>query len=272
MRGIGPSPVDMPGSIAETVAVAPLENVFDKHLMESGGQESAGPTRLAAITARLDGISRGTAGLRSDRVEGLAVPQALEALLPGGLPRGGVVGLDGDRYLAASLVGAAVRGAGSAALVGVDDLGIAAVLAAGASPSRLVVVRAADASTWVKAVEVLAGAVEVVLVRPPVPVGDAVARRIVARLRRTAPISTVLLAAGAGFSAPVRLRAAGARWSGLEVGHGLLESRRVTVIAEGRAGGSRAVEVYLPDRDGSARSAVSAAAPVDELAARRRAA
>jgi hypothetical protein len=263
--------VDRPGTIAETGAVTLFETLFDKQSIVSHGVEVPGRTRLAAVADRIGGVSRGVAGLKPGRAAGLAVPQPLEELLPDGLERGGATGLDCDRYLAASLVGAAVRRSGSAALVGVDDLGIAAVLAAGASPSRLVVVRA-DAATWVNAVEVLIGAVEVVLVRPPAPVPEALGRRITARLRRTAPISTALLVAGTGFPAPVRLRVAAARWSGLEAGHGLLESRRVTVVAEQRAGGSRAVEVYLPDRDGTARPAVSTSAPVDELSARRRAA
>jgi hypothetical protein len=200
----------------------------------------------------------------------LAVPEVLGQLLPDGLERGGATGLDGDRYLAASLVGAAIRQTGTAALVGVDDLGIAAVVAAGAVPSRLVVVRA-DSSMWARVVEVLIGAVEVVLVRPPGPVSDAVARRITARLRRTAPVSTALLVAGGVYLAPVRLRVAGARWRGLEVGHGLLEARRASVIAERRDGSSRAVEVYLPDVGGAmAPVALTEAAPADELAGRRR--
>ncbi|MBR7839334.1 hypothetical protein KDL01_39100, partial [Actinospica durhamensis] len=159
----------------------------------------------------------------------------------------------------------------SAALVGVDDLGIEAVAAAGAPTSRLVVVRP-DASSWVKAVEVLIGAVEVVLVRPPVAVGDALARRIVARLRRSAAVATALLVTGPGsFPAPVRLRVAQARWAGLEDGHGQLTARRATVVAEGRAvgGGSRVAELYLPGPDGAVHP-VEAVRPVDELAARRR--
>lgn len=228
--------------------------------------------RLARAAAGLEGVARGTARVRAAVAgDGLAVPEALAGLLPRGLERGGVLGVDQDRYLAASLVGSAVRAGGSAALVGVDDLGIGAVAAAGAPTSRLVVVRP-DASSWVKALEVLIGAVEVVLVRPPAAVGDAVARRIVARLRRSAAVGTSLLVAGpAVFPAPVRLRVAAARWSGLADGHGQLTARRATVVAEGRGlgGGSRAAEVYLPGPDGAAHP-VRTAVPVDELAARRR--
>lgn len=262
------SSVDMRRPIAETIAMATLALMFDNRLNNRGGAGESGQARPAAPNG-LDGVTRGMAGAKR-RAAGLAVPEAIEQVLPGGLERGGVTGLDGDRYLAASLVGAAIRQGGSAALVGVDDLGIAAVVAAGAAPSRLVVVRA-DASTWVRAVEVLVGAVEVVLVRPPVSVADAVARRITARLRRTAPVPTALLVAGGGFPAPVRLRVSGARWSGLQVGHGLLEARRVNVVAEERGRGSRSVEVYLPGIDGSVRPvAVGEQVPVDELAARRR--
>jgi hypothetical protein len=249
--------------------MATIAPMFDNRLKLRSGSGSSGEARLAGPGA-LDGLTRGVAGARARRAPGLAVPVALGELLPDGLQRGAVTGLDGDRYLAAGLVGAAIRQAGSAALVGVDDLGTAAVVAAGAAPARLVVVRS-DAPTWARAVEVLIGAVEVVLVRPPGPVADAVARRITARLRRTAPVATALIVAGGAFPAPVRLRVAAAQWSGLEIGHGLLEARRVSVVAERRDGSSRAVQVYLPGVDGAVVPAWPAeAAPSDELAARRR--
>ena len=247
--------------------MATIAPMFDKRLKHRGGSSASGGARPAESRG-LDGLTRGLDGARARRAAGLAVPQALAELLPGGLERGSVTGLDGDRYLAANLVGAAIQQAGSAALVGVDDLGIAAVVAAGAAPSRLVVVRA-DASSWVRAVEVLIGAVEVVLVRPPGPVPDAMARRITARLRRTAPVPTALLVAGGGFAAPVRLRVSTAQWSGLQIGHGLLEARRVSVVAERRGAGSREVEVYLPGADGAVLPVGGEAAPVDELAVRR---
>jgi hypothetical protein len=227
--------------------------------------------RLARVAAGLEGVSRGTERVRALAAEGLAVPEALAPLLPRGLERGGVLCVDQDRYLAASLVGTAVRSGGSAALVGLDDLGIEAVAAAGAPTSRLVVVRP-DPSSWVKAVEVLIGAVEVVLVRPPAAVGDALARRITARLRRSAAVGTSLLVAGpAAFPAPVRLRVAQARWAGLEAGHGQLTARRATVVAEGRAvgGGPRSAELYLPGPDGAPHP-VEATRTVDAPAARRR--
>lgn len=55
-----------------------------------------------------------------------------------------------------------------------------------------------------------------------------------------------------------------------KIGHGLLEARRVSVVAERRDGSSRAAEVYLPDVDGAVVPVAPAEArPVDELAARR---
>ena len=257
--------------LAETERVTSFETSFDNSLTHKGGVQGSRSVRLAQVAAGLDGVARGAARVRASVVEGLAVPEGLSGLLPRGLERGGVLAVDQDRYLAASLVGAAVRRAGSAALVGVDDLGIEAVAAAGASAARLVVVRA-DASTWLRAVEVLIGAVEVVLVRPPAAVPDAAARRITARLRRSAAVGTSLLVSGpASFPAPLRLRVAQARWTGLEAGHGQLTARRTTVVAEGRAfgGRSRAVEMYLPGPDGAVHP-VEAVRPVDELAARRR--
>lgn len=249
----------------------PVESMFENVLTSRHGVIGSRSAHLAEAAAGLEGVARGTGHVRAAAVDGLAVPEALAGLLPRGLERGGVLAVGQDRYLAASLVGSAVRSSGSAALVGVDDLGIEAVTAAGAPSSRLVVVLA-DASTWIKAVEVLIGAVEVVLVRPPAGVADSAVRRISARLRRGAAVGTSLLVAGsAAFPAPLRLRVAHARWTGLEAGHGQLTARRATVVAEGRAfgGASREVEMYLPGPDGAVHP-LGTARPLDEPAGRRR--
>lgn len=223
------------------------------------------------MAARLDGVTRGTAHLRAAAEQGLPVPGPLASLLPRGLERGGVLAVGSDRYLAASLVGTAVRTGGSAAVVGVDDLGIEALCAAGAPLARLVVVRT-DATTWIKAVEALVGAVEVVLLRPPASVAQNAVRSITARLRRTATVDTALLVAGTvSFQAPMRLRVTKTRWSGLDAGHGQLTARWATVVADGKATGgvAHAAEMYLPGADGAVH-AIETAWPVDELAARRR--
>lgn len=191
--------------------------------------------------------SRGLGG-RSDH--GLPVPDAFAGLLPGGLPRGSVVGLDDDRYLAAALVGAAVRETGCAALIGMNELGVEAIAAAGAPLEHLVLVDV-PAEAWIEAAEAMLGSVDVLLLRPPTVAGPSLVRRITARLRRGAA-HTALLVAGA-WPAPVRLSVARAQWLGLDVGHGQLVRRSATVTAEGQGSWSRpsSAEVWLPATDGS---------------------
>jgi hypothetical protein len=257
--------------LAETEPVDRLETMFEQGLTSTSEPTVEKSARLASVAARLEGVARGTGHVRAAVAQGLPVPGPLAGLLPRGLERGGVLAVGSDRYLAASLVGSAVRSAGSVAVVGVDDLGIEALCAAGVPMARLVVVRT-DATTWVKAVEVLVGAVEVVLLRPPASVAQHAVRSITARLRRTAAVDTALLVTGtASFQAPMRLRVTETRWSGLEAGHGQLTARRATVVVDGKAtgGGARAAEMYLPGPDGAVQ-AIEVARPVDELAARRR--
>lgn len=230
-----------------------LESLFDKRHEGVAERRAA----LADAAARLSpSVLEAHTPMPDDPVaaaHAVPVPEALGALLPTGLRRGAVTGLDDDGYLAAALVGGAVAAGGSAALIGVGDLGVEAVLAAGADPERLIVVDA-PARAWADAAEVLIGALDVVLLRPPGPVPDAVARRITARLRR-GQARTALLAAGGSWPAPVRLRVTGPRWIGLADGHGQLAARRAAVIAEGRGtyGRPRTARVWLPAFDGSIR-------------------
>ena len=96
--------------------------------------------RLASVAAGLNGVTRDTAHVRAAVGQGLLVPEPLAGPRPRGLERSGVLAVGSDRYLAACLVGTAVRTGGSAAVVGVDDPGIGALCAAGAPMTRLVVV------------------------------------------------------------------------------------------------------------------------------------
>jgi hypothetical protein len=211
-------------------------------------------TDLARLRKLLDDTgtvpSRGHGGRGTSGDHGLPVPDGFAELLPGGLPRGSVVGLDDDRYLAAALVGAAVRDAGCAALIGMNELGVEAIAAAGAPLEHLVLVDV-PAEAWIEAAEAMLGSVDVLLLRPPTVAGPGLVRRITARLRRGAA-HTALLVAGA-WPAPVRLSVARAQWTGLDAGHGQLVRRSATVTARGQGSWSRpgSAEVWLPATDGS---------------------
>lgn len=219
---------------------------------------------LARLRKLLD--DSGTAPARAGADTRLPVPESLAGLLPHGLARGSAVALDDDRYLAAALVGAAVRETGCAALIGVGEIGVEAIAAAGAPLEHLVLVDV-PAEAWIEAAEAMLGSVDVLLLRPPATVGPGLVRRLTARLRRGAA-RTALLVAGA-WPAPVRLSVVRAQWTGLDVGHGQLMRRMATVAAEGQGSWSRAstAEVWLPAADGTSQPRAFAVADGEHVVA-----
>jgi hypothetical protein len=182
----------------------------------------------------------------------IAVPEPMRTLLAGGLRRGTITALDGDGYLSAALLGAALAAGGCAALIGADKLGLEAVAAGGAALDRLLLV---DAGTrWPAALEVLCGAVDMILIRTPDQVTAHAAARIGARLRR-GRARTALLVVGGGWPAPLRLSVKHPQWIGLEDEHGQLSGRRAAVVAEGAGiyGRPRVARLWLPAVDGTVR-------------------
>ncbi|MFI9326586.1 hypothetical protein ACIGZJ_03460 [Kitasatospora sp. NPDC052868] len=189
----------------------------------------------------------------------LPVPAALGALLPdGGLRRGTAVSVGGGDAglllaLAAGAVGEdAASGGGWAAAVGLPDLGLAAAAGYGLDLRRLLV---ADepGPHWAEVVSVLAGAVELIMLRPDGPVAPGLAARLAAVLRRS---GCVLLVAGPWPGAGLRLGVRSGRWFGLGDGHGQLTGRQVEVVAEGRGAAvrGRTARLWLPDEHGEVRA------------------
>jgi hypothetical protein len=205
----------------------------------------------------------------TDNAEGagaadVPVLPALRTLVPSGaLRRGGVLAV-GDRvrpwgdapsYLALALAAGASAGGGWCGVVGLPAFGIAAASGMGADLGRFLMVDE-PGERWAEAVAVLAGAVDLVLVRPPRrPVGEQV-RRIGARIRRTArQRGAALVVAGEWPGADLRLRMTHAAWSGLGDGTGHLTGRQATITADGRgsAGRERTARLWLPAADGAVR-------------------
>lgn len=184
--------------------------------------------------------------------EALAVPEPLDGLLPAGLRRGSIVGVDGDGYLTAALVAAVLADGGSAALVGAGDVGLEALAAAGGDLERVVLVDAGE--QWGPALEVLSGAVDLIVLYGRQRVGSSQVQRIGARLR-SGRTRSVLLTAGSGWQAPLRLRVEGARWVGLGQTGGQLAGRRAAVVADGAGhyGRSQVAHLWLPAADGTVR-------------------
>jgi hypothetical protein len=237
--------------------------------------DESGPRDRAADVARLRLLltDSGTAPERRHADEatgqaGIPVHPALAPLLPkAGLARGTIVAMPhrvapdpaGDgcpSYLALAMIAGATAGGAWAAVVNVPSLGIAALNGLGADLRRVLLVEAGD--RWLDALDVLAPAVDVVLLASPGRTTAEQQRRVAARVRPTArQRGSVLLVAGAWGGAQLTLRTDRPRWSGLGDGFGNLTGRRVTVTADGRGanGRSREVDLMLPAGDGTVRAA-----------------
>ncbi|MDH6119958.1 hypothetical protein ABH930_001198 [Kitasatospora sp. GAS204A] len=183
------------------------------------------------------------------------VPAALAGMLPaGGLRRGVAVSVQDDAGLLLAL--ASGNRDGWYAAVGLPELGLLAASGYGIDPGRLLLVDA-PGRQWPEVVAALAGAVEVILLRPSGVVAPQLAARLGAVLRRS---GCVLLVAGEWPGAELRLSVRESRWVGLGPGYGLLAGRQALVQVEGRgaAARGRTARVWLPDEHGVVRAAAEA--------------
>ena len=184
----------------------------------------------------------GSAGLEAGL---LPVLPALRSLLPG-LRRGQVVSVDEVGALATALVAGASEGGAWCAAVGLPECGVLAAAGSGVSLDRLILIDE-PGERWAEVVAVLLGAVEVVVLRPPVRPSVTEVRRLTAFARRH---GGVLVVAGVPWEgAQVRLRVVSSEWTGLGDGHGHLRGRRAQVVAEGK-GRPRAEWLWLPGPGG----------------------
>ncbi|RKT18686.1 hypothetical protein BX285_3117 [Streptomyces sp. 1114.5] len=257
-------------------AVPVFESVF-----ESTAEQPARPAlRPVALPAAVPGEpgggvpgvpgASGASGEGDGRAEArglLPVPFALREVLPdGGLRRGTAVSVAGGDagLLLALAAGVRETEGGWAAAVGLPDLGLAAAEGYGLDLRRLLV--ADDPGPhWAEVVSVLAGAVELIMLRPDGPVPPKQAARLAAVLRRS---GCVLLVAGPWPGAVLRLGVRSGRWYGLGDGHGQLTGRQVEVVAEGRGAAvrGRTARLWLPDEHGAVRPVREQPQPVAEPA------
>jgi hypothetical protein len=245
---------------------------------------------------RLDAVERRAVPANARAAGTVPVPEPLAGLLPGGLHRGEAAALTtrhGEQhpdYLALALLAGALDAGLWCAVVGVPDLGLAALagMLGPALPAEPDPGSAADRTArrqaaldrlllvpdpgdrWAQTLAVLADGVDLILVRPLTPVSTEVADRVDARLRPTrSPSPTdgvpmhcaALLVLGGWPSAQLSLRITRADWTGLDgigptAGAGRLTGCRATVVAQGwaTAGRPRAARLWLPDATGSVRA------------------
>jgi hypothetical protein len=202
-------------------------------------------------------------GMQRTRLDERTLPTsvALAELLPGGaLAAGGSYVVDGSTALALELLRGPSRAGAWCAVVGVPDLGLEAVAAAGIELDRLALVPH-PGEHWFAVVSALVDAVAVVLVQPPARarVGEAAASRLAARLRQR---EAVLVSTRDWPRAAARLALAESDWAGVGAGFGHLAARQVTVASSSPAwqGRTRSRRLWLPDASGAVTPVMARAA------------
>jgi hypothetical protein len=160
---------------------------------------------------------------------------------------------DGSVSVALALLGAASAAGSWCALVGLDGLGAVAAHEAGIDLARLAVIPRPDAA-WAEATAALIDGVDMVVLCPPFPPRQAMARRLVARTRERRSV-LVVVPGRAGWPDPpdLCLSVGEARWDGAGTGEGFLSRRSMTVTATGRRSAARPrhLRLWLPSTDGT---------------------
>jgi hypothetical protein len=240
---------------------------------------------MAAVSnsTSLPDVARLTRPLVLARDQMVPVLSGLADLVPeGGLQRGSTVVVEGGpgaTSLALALAAGPSAAGGGVAVVGRDDLGLAAAVEAGIDPERLALVAEPPRDQWAAVVAALVGAVDVVLAGPQ-RVGTADARRLAARARERGTVLVQIAGSrpgqGSGLEVDLRLVVTEAEWTGVGQGHGHLRARRLVVEATGRRRAARArrAELWLPDERGRiravARESLRSLESVEALGARPR--
>ena len=204
------------------------------------------PADLAQLRDRLARVER-----RQADAPVLPVLPALAGILPEpGLRRGSVYALpEASTSLLLALLAGPSQAGSWCAVVGLPTLGVEAAEDFGVVLDRLALV-SEPGQRWLTVVSALAEVVPVIGVRPGSGVRPADAARLGARLRDR---GGVLLVAGEWPNAHAVLDVQDPVWSGLEDGHGLLQSREVTVtVVSRRSPVPRRARIELPGPDGAA--------------------
>ncbi len=179
------------------------------------------------------------------------------ALIPeGGLRRGSTVVVEapvglGGLSLALSLVSEASTRGHWAAVVGVDDPGVVAMVELGIDLRRVLFVPR-PRGAWAESTADLLDGVDLVLVRPPSRPGHGSARRLMDRVRERGTVLIALSEPRAPWPLPADLffRVTQAEW----VASSRLDARYLTVHVSGRGALARGAEhvVVIPNRHGGA--------------------
>ncbi|GAA1969043.1 hypothetical protein GCM10009718_00780 [Isoptericola halotolerans] len=167
------------------------------------------------------------------------VHPALAPLLPGGLPSGGILTVQGSTSLLLALLATASRDGAWVAFVGAPAVGMLAAADVGISLERTAVVPAPGPDAPAVLAALLDG-MDVLVVGPRAALADVDRRRLAARTRQR---DAVLVTTERWPGAHVVLDARGGAWSGADAGAGWLRRRTLSVLRTGRGAAARPVEI-----------------------------
>jgi hypothetical protein len=181
------------------------------------------------------------------RMQGSAMSRTLDSL-PGvsellRLRTGGAYVVESPSLVMAMMSGPSQAGEWCA-VVGAPDFGLEAAAAFGVDLERTVVVPR-PGEHWLSVTAGLLDLATVVVVRPPVVLGDHQAERLRSRLRQK---DAVLLSLGHWPRADAVVSITDSSWVGLGRGHGRLTARRV-LVSVSQGGPVRQVPLWLPNVD-----------------------
>ncbi|WP_407318017.1 hypothetical protein UQW22_15695 [Isoptericola halotolerans] len=167
------------------------------------------------------------------------VHPALVPLLPGGLPNGGVLTVQGSTSLLLALLATTSRDGAWVAFVGAPAVGMLAAADVGISLERTAVVPDPGPDGPAVLAALLDG-MDVLVVGPRAALAAADRRRLAARTRQR---DAVLVTTERWPGAHVVLDARGGAWSGADAGAGWLRRRTLSVLRTGRGAAARPVEI-----------------------------
>lgn len=184
------------------------------------------------------------------------VPAALEQLLPGGLPRGGIMAVEGSLSLLLATVGAASTAGAWCALAGLPPVSAEAAIEFGVAVERTPVIAAPRPSSvraWAGLIAALLDTIDLVAARPGAAMAAGDLSRLAARARGKG--ATLLLYQNGSAAWPgldLRLTARDQVWQRAPGPRGRLTARHIMVTAHGRGRFARPREagLWLPDRWG----------------------
>ena len=230
----------------------------------------ADPSTARALSTRLDPPA-GT-----DHERWVPVEETLSPLLPeGGIRRGTAIAVSGHgaMTLAIALAAEASRRGSWVAAAGMADLGVSALAERGVDLERWALIDLPIATRDGRLIADVLGAVvggfDLVLLGSAVRVGNAMARRLLARMREhdTSLICALGNEASGNIAASLQpelnMMIEQALWTGVDDGHGRLLARQAEVTVEGRGAASRPRQVlmWLPSTEGRVACAESGQTP-----------